>query len=192
MDTRIPAERPAPGRKLSKPAKPNYSKMGHPYCPTCTADKDCPACTAKIDAYEQAVRDYAQQASSVTKRVEILMDAHQLPSADLLFDMLLEDNTASYIWYRAIDWVLWRQANGLPVKRCGDDDSMPAELNARFSAARDYGRDSENWKPSPDGRLIALGRMITEWERTPEEEAEHQRVMEILEVLIERFEQIGL
>ncbi|HEU5102313.1 MAG TPA: hypothetical protein VFU22_24995 [Roseiflexaceae bacterium] len=157
-------------------------------CPDCTPKRDCPACLAKYEAEQNAVRARAAAAETALERAEILLDNHEMPDGDQIFDVLLEDRFASFVWWRCIDWVLWRQANGKPVKRCGTDDDCPAAIDARFTAARDYAKNSKNWSLHFDARLLNIGRTIEMWERTPEEQPRIRRTNETLIRLFEAIE----
>lgn len=129
----------------------------------------------------------AAAAPTMREKIEILMSAGLLPSGDQLFDLMLEDQVAHYVWMRCIDWVLWRQAHGKPVKRLADADDTSIELDARHDAARLLAGDLTNYGPdTPDDLVYTLcaGEMIERWERTPEQEAqidkENQLMIDIL------------
>jgi hypothetical protein len=157
-------------------------------CANGTPDRDCPACTAKIEAKRQQIHARAAAADTATERAEILLENHETLNGDQIFDLILDDHLVSFTWYRCIDWVLWRQAQGKPVQRCGTDDTCPATIDARFSAARDYSSNSANWHPNTDGKLIAVGGTIERWERTPEQQAEIDRTNEIMVKLFKALE----
>jgi hypothetical protein len=74
----------------------------------------------------------------------------------------------SYVWFRCIDWVLYRQRNGLPVRRLNDEDTCPAAIDTRFNVARDHASDSAHWGLQGGGRLLSMGHMIVDWARTPQ------------------------
>jgi hypothetical protein len=193
-DTRTEAERRYDETRLSRTPTDKPAPLGVlEGCPDCTEQKDCPACTARLEAEHQRVRARAAAADSATERAEILLEGCEAVDGDLIFDVLLEDRAASYVWYRCIDWVLWRQANGLPVKRCGTDDTVPAAINARYNAARDLWKRPHTWHTENiDGGELSMGNMIADWERTPAEEAELAQEMAILEKLIPLLEAAGL
>lgn len=157
-------------------------------CTACTYERDCPACQAKYEADRVQVIARAAAAPSATERAEILLENDETLSGDQIFDLLLEDRLVSFTWYRCIDWVLWRQAHGKPIKRCGADDDCPAAIDARFSAARDYNSNRANWNPDADGHMLCIGNMIKEWERTPEEQAKIQRSNQIMVEIFELLE----
>lgn len=166
-----------------------YDTIGHPNCPDCTPQRDCPACTAKLDAAHQAVRDRAAAAPTATERAQILLEGLEMPDGDLIFDLIKDDRLVSYTWYRCIDWVLWRQANGLPVKRLNDDDDTPAAINARWNAARELLNRPHTWhSDNVSGREIGMGQTIADWERTPEQRAELREQNELMIKIFEAIE----
>jgi hypothetical protein len=160
-------------------------------CPNGTPERDCPACMAKYEAERRQVHARAAAAPTATERADILLSNHEMPDGNQIFDLLLEDHVVSYAWHRCIDWVLWRQAHGKPVQRCGTDDTCPAALDARFSQARDFAADSRNWHPNTTDKEMAVickGQTIQDWERTPEEKAEIQHSNELLIEIFEALE----
>jgi hypothetical protein len=159
-------------------------------CPNGTPKRDCPACTAKFEAERKQIHARAAAAETATERVEILLDNHEVPDGDQIFDLLLEDQIAGYVWARCIDWVLWRQAHGKPVKRCGDEDDCPAAIDARYQAARVLSSTLENYRAAAtvaDVGLLCAGELIERWERTPEQQAqidtENDLMISILEAI---------
>jgi hypothetical protein len=154
-------------------------------CPNGTPKRDCPACTAKFEAERQQIHARAAAAETATERVEILLDNHEVPDGDQIFDLLLEDQIAHYVWARCIDWVLWRQAHNKPVKRCGDEDDCPATIDARYDMARAFAADIRNYSPTADVALACAGELIEKWERTPEQEDEIRRTNELLCKILE-------
>lgn len=158
-------------------------------CPTCTPERDCPACTARYEA-DCLLAATADDAPTMRGKIEILMSAGQLPSGDQLFDLMIEDRVAHYLFLRTIDWVLWRQAHGKPVKTLAQPDRDSAVFDARHDAARVLASDLTNYGPhTPDDLVYTLcaGEMIEQWERTPEEkaqiDADNQLMIEILELV---------
>jgi len=145
-----------------------------PRCTACTEALDCPACTAKYEAEREQVIARAAAAGTAKERAEILLENHETLNGDQIFDLMMEHDIAGFVWHRAIDWVLWRQAHGKPVKRCGDEDDCPAAIDARYNAARDFAANLANFSPSSSERdvgLLCAGEMIAHWERTPAEDA---------------------
>lgn len=158
-------------------------------CVNGTPERDCAACTAKIEAARQQVHARAAAAATATERATILLDNHEMPDGDQVFDLVQENSLVSYAWHRCIDWVLWRQAQGLPVKRCGDQDDVPATIDARYSAARDYSKDDRNIPTTPaDVYLQCAGETIERWERTPEQQAEIDRTNDLMIELFKAIE----
>lgn len=159
-------------------------------CANGTPKRDCPACTAKYEAQRQQVHARAAAAPTASERADILLNNHEMPNGDHIFDLLLEDHIVSYVWYRCIDWVLWRQAHGKPVKRCGTADDCPAAIDARYSQARALSSNRANYRAAAtdaDMALLCKGEMIEKWERTPKEEAE---LNEETDLMISIFEEI--
>lgn len=154
-------------------------------CANGTPERDCPACAAKYEAARQQVHARAAAAPTASERADILLSNHEMPDGDQIFDLLLEDHVVSYVWHRCIDWVLYRQRRGLPVKRMNEKDDCPAAIDARFSAARDYSSTRANWNPNADGRLLSIGDTIERWERTPAQEAEIQRSNDLMIAILE-------
>jgi hypothetical protein len=134
-----------------------------PRCTACTDTLDCPACTAKYEAERQQVHARAAAAPTITERADILLSNHEMPDGDQIFELLMDNHLASFVWYRAIDWVLWRQAHGKPVKRCGDEDDCPAAIDARYDQARALSSNIANYGPhttDADVSLLCAGEMI--------------------------------
>lgn len=156
-------------------------------CPDCTDDESCPACMAEYEAQRRHAHMRAALAPTARERARILLAAIEMPDGNQIFDLLLEDQVSSYLWYRCIDWVLYRQRQGLPVKRLNDEDDCPAAIDARFAAARDFAKDRNNWNPQADINLLCKGQTIENWERTP---AEEQALREETEALIRIFERL--
>jgi hypothetical protein len=133
----------------------------------------------------------ADDAPTMREKVEILFEAGRMPSGDQIFELVLEDRIAHFIWARCIDWVLWRQAHGKPVKVLGDPDRTSATIDARYDAARDFATNPANFSPSSSDRDVALacaGGIIRQWERTPEEQARIDRSNQDLSAILEAIE----
>lgn len=125
----------------------------------------------------------ARQAPTMRERVELLFEADHLPEGDEIFDLVLEDRVAHYVWLRCIDWVLWRLAHGKPVKVLAQPDRTSALIDARYSAARALSSNPASYRAAvtdADVHLLCAGEMIEKWERTPEQEAEIQRNNELI------------
>jgi hypothetical protein len=119
------------------------------------------------------------------EKVAILFDAGRMPSGDQIFDLLLEDQITSYIWYRAIDGVLWRQSHGKPVKVLADPDHDSAAIDARYDAAREFASDANctPYTTETDVHLLCEEQIIKGWERTDAELKEDTDLMiEVLKV----------
>jgi hypothetical protein len=135
----------------------------------------------------------ADDAPTMREKIEILFDASEVPSGDQIFDLVLEDRVAHYAWLRCVDWVLWRQAHGKPVKVLGDPDRTSAAIDARYDAARVLSSNLENYRAATtetDMHLLCAGDMIERWERTPEEEAEIQRSNDAIISILEECEAV--
>jgi hypothetical protein len=157
-------------------------------CPNGTPERDCPACTAKYEAERQQVHARATVATTARERVDILLEGSEVPNGDQIFDLLLEDEVAHYAWVRCIDWVLWRQAHGKPVKVLGEPDCTSPAIDARYSQARDKSKDIANYRAAAtttDVHLLSAGEMIEKWERTPEEEAKIKEDADLMIAILE-------
>lgn len=99
--------------------------------------------TAEMERRYDAARNgslyFRQQADEPTMYDTIgaiLESCERMPSGDQIYELLLSDRVVSYAWWRAIDWILYRQSQGLPVGRMNTADENPAAIDARFRAAR--------------------------------------------------------
>jgi hypothetical protein len=133
----------------------------------------------------------ADDAPTMREKVEILFSAGRVPSGDQIFDLVLEDQIAHYAWMRAVDWVLWRQAHGKPVKVLGDPDRTSAAIDARYDAARAFNANPANFTPhstEADVVLACAGAMIEQWERTPEQEAQIAKDNDLMIAILETID----
>jgi hypothetical protein len=198
---------------LRTPAEKRYDELKsgqayvkpQPHCLTCGDDGDCPDCDVELEIAKEADRIIAEDramraaddalaataddAPTMREKVEILFSAGRVPDGDHIFDLVLEDSIAHYAWLRCVDWVLWRQAHGKPVKVLGEPDRTSAAIDARYDAARDFARP-DNCSPYSTERDVALvcaGQIIKQWERTPAEQAE---IAEDTDAIIKLLEDI--
>lgn len=83
-----------------------------------------------------AVLNGTEPTLTMRQTFDLIWAADGMPDGNAIYAMLLEDRTAHYMWWRCVDWVLYRLRNGMPVKRANSDDDCPAEIDARFKAAQ--------------------------------------------------------
>jgi len=136
----------------------------------------------------QAILNNPDQPLTMRQKFEVLWEADDMPDGNAIYAMLLEDRIASYMWWRCVDWVLYRQRNGMSVLRCNGADDCPAEIDARFKAAqRTYARPG-TWPEAVDGHEVSMATAMDDWDRTPEQRAELRRQNELLIKIFEWIE----
>jgi hypothetical protein len=124
---------------------------------------------------ERAGTAYIKPAPAITIRdhvLGLLAELKTMPTGAQICDLLAEDQIANFVWWRCVDWVLYRLAHGLPVQRMNTDDDVPAAINAQFEEAktRMYRARTTGERMSdifPRKWDLSNATTIERWERTP-------------------------
>lgn len=93
-----------------------------------------------LAAYGKASPEHPPLGQSVApsphylKVLEIL-ERGEFPPAELFDRLVVHDQVVSYIRWRIVDWVVWRQKTGRPLARNANDDTFPIEYEAARSLA---------------------------------------------------------
>src|SRR5581483_9712595 len=77
----------------------------------------------------------ASDPTTIRDTIEAIWAEGESPSGEQIYELISEDTIARYAWMRAIDWVLYRLARGLPVQPMNDKPEVPAAIDAQFAAA---------------------------------------------------------
>lgn len=113
---------------------------------------------------DQLLEDRAPAPTMRDQILAMLADCRAVPTGDQLFQLLIEDRLTWFIWWRAIDFVLYRQRSGLPVMPAGDRDTVPAALNAHFEAAAR--QLAQRGAALPEGRALNIACAVERWKRS--------------------------